>query len=242
MTDCSKEIKVITITFSNEISAHEIPLFRGAIIARMQGEAHVLYHNHSDDTSYRYSYPLVQYKRIGRKAAIVGIDDGATVMGQLLDSGINGIYQLGARDIVMEVQSMVPTHTRMQVWNDTFHYTLRHWLPLNANNYRTYTSLTSLTERVQLLERILRGNLLSMCKGLGVFLDKELTASITSLEPPRIVRNKGVALMSFDLEFTSNLSIPNGLGLGKNASLGYGTVFAKRKERTNKTNISTNNE
>ncbi|MDO5760613.1 MAG: CRISPR-associated endonuclease Cas6 [Bacteroidota bacterium] len=45
-----------------------------------------------------------------------------------------------------------------------------------------------------------------------------------------MVRNKNIKLMAFDLEFTSNLSLPNFIGVGKNASIGYGIVTEKREQ------------
>jgi hypothetical protein len=35
-------------------------------------------------------------------------------------------------------------------------------------------------------------------------------------------------MMSFNISFTTNLSLPDYIGLGKNAALGYGTVFKQR--------------
>ena len=61
---------ILTIKFSNHISKEEIPLFRGAVISTLE-QNNILFHNHNDDNSLRYSYPLIQYKRIGGCAAIV---------------------------------------------------------------------------------------------------------------------------------------------------------------------------
>ena len=41
--------------------------------------------------------------------------------------------------------------------------------------------------------------------------------------------------MAFNADFSSNLSIPNNLGIGKNASIGYGVVhqIKNKNEYTN---------
>jgi CRISPR/Cas system endoribonuclease Cas6 (RAMP superfamily) len=36
--------------------------------------------------------------------------------------------------------------------------------------------------------------------------------------------------MAFDIEFASNLSLPNFIGVGKNASIGYGIITKKQSE------------
>lgn len=61
-------IKTLLLRFSNEISFKEIELLRGAVINAIGDKPNVLYHNHIDDT-FRYSYPLIQYKRINKKGS-----------------------------------------------------------------------------------------------------------------------------------------------------------------------------
>lgn len=88
----------------------------------------------------------------------------------------------------------------------------------------------TLLEKIELLESILKGNLLAFYKGLGIFVSEELRAEITFLSDPFIVKNKGVKIMAFDIEFVSNLSLPNFVGIGKNASIGYGIVTRIKEE------------
>jgi hypothetical protein len=109
---------------------------------------------------------------------------------------------------------------------------LNRWLPLNAKNYLLYKSTEDENERKAMLENILKGNLLSMLKGLGIHLEDELLVRITQLSDSYIIYNKGIALMAFNANFTSNLSIPNNLGIGKNASIGCGIVHQEKPHKT----------
>lgn len=60
--------------YANKLSKwkpdEEVKLFRAAAIHALQN-AEVLFHNHLDGEKLRFGYPLIQYKRIRRKAAIV---------------------------------------------------------------------------------------------------------------------------------------------------------------------------
>ena len=67
----AKFIRTLTVTFDTDISYKEIPLFRGAVLKSMGDKANLLYHNHTGAETFRYSYPLIQYKRLGGKASIV---------------------------------------------------------------------------------------------------------------------------------------------------------------------------
>lgn len=221
--------------FDNTIARHEIPLFRGAVIASMGGDANILYHNHQGDDGFRYSYPLIQYKRIRGKAAIVCLNEGADIIGQFLAEGTRE-FMIGTQRVIMSPASLRPAQILMQTWQEDFTYTIRRWLPLNTENYRRYQEAEGLVQRIALLESILKANLLSMAKGLGIQVSKEIRVTITNLSEPYLQKNKGIRLMAFDAEFRSNFSIPDFAGIGKNASIGYGVVTRKRnrdKENTN---------
>ena len=72
------DTKLLTILFSNSLRFNEIPLLRGGIIhmvERETGDVNLLFHNHMEE-SYRWRYPLVQYKQIDGKAAMVCIGEG----------------------------------------------------------------------------------------------------------------------------------------------------------------------
>lgn len=225
-----KTTRTLTLMLDGEIAAHEIPLFRGAVIASMGNTANVLYHNHRENEGYRYAYPLIQYKRIHRKAAIVCLNEGADIIGQFLSEGVKE-YRIGDHTVKMSPESLRPARLLMQTWQEDFHYSLRRWLPLNSDNYRRYQAAEGLSDRIALLEGILRGNILSMAKGLGITVEHEITVTITTLSAPRLLKNKGVKLMAFDLEFKSNFTLPDFAGLGKNASIGYGVVTRKHGKR-----------
>lgn len=225
----AKYIRALTVLYNTDISYKEIPLFRGAVLNSMGDKANLLYHNHTGSDTFRYSYPLIQYKRLGGKAAIVCIEEGADVIGQFLSEATESI-KIGEREAKCNTNRIVPVKILMQTWNHPFSYQIFRWLPLNKENYRKYQETEGIIERVSLLEGILKGNLLSMLKGLDIYLDNELTVKITNLSEPYILHNKDVALMAFNADFNCNLSIPDNIGLGKNASIGFGVTRRKKEE------------
>ena len=227
-------IRTLTIRFGNEIQQFEVPLLRGCILKAVGDEADVLFHNHQGN-NFRYSFPLVQYKRVGKKACIVCIQEGADVIGQFFSSSKFN-FQLGERYLEMQIETLMPRKTTVQVWDSTFHYNLRRWLPLNSENYAAYMKAESLSEKVVLLEHILVGNILSMAKGLGINFDKTVTCSITRVSEPRCTKVKETRLMMFDVKFKSNVSLPDLIGIGKHASIGFGIVTKDIKQDNNNIN------
>lgn len=235
-----KYIRTLTVVTDAEIRQEEIPLFRGAVIKSLGKHPNLYFHNHLDEDKYRYAYPLIQYKRLGGKAAIVCVEEGVDIIGQFLTE-VNGTLTIGNRQIACHTDKIQPARILVQNWEETFGYHISRWLPLNSKNYQLYQNLESVVERVTFLENILKGNLLSMLKGLSIHLEKELLLKITSLSKPYLLKNKGVKMMAFNADFKSSLSIPSNLGIGKNASIGCGTVYQLRKELENDKNNQTTN-
>jgi hypothetical protein len=75
-----------------------------------------------------------------------------------------------------------------------------------------------------MLERILTGNLLSFAKGIGWQVQGRVMAEVPT--PPLLKTRafKGVDIDVFDMEILTNMVLPEGLGLGKAVSVGYGVV------------------
>lgn len=232
-----KRIKVLVIRFNNSIAHDEIPLFRGAI-ANAREDMNLLFHNHLEDGRLRYSYPLIQYKRISQKAAIVCLGEGTDAIGQFFGA-CNFDVTLGDRQMKLEVESVKAYQCLVQLWNHDFSYRIRRWLPLNKENYETYLKTESIAEKYAFLERILTGNIVSFAKGLGIHFEQDVTCKLTSISNSHLTLYKDVKMMSFDAEFKTNVSIPDYIGLGKGVSLGMGTVVRKYK---NNDNFNDNNE
>lgn len=216
-------IQIFLVKFQNEISFREVPLFRGAILNALDGQADVLYHNHTGDSTFRYSYPLIQYKRIQKKAAIFCIGEGVEAIGHFLAAQKFGI-QLGERSVQLAIETVYPKRNLVQTWDSTFRYHLRNWLALNSENYQKYKELDEMTTRISFLENILIGNLLSFAKGMKIDIKEQIVCKMLSLDEPRLISVKGVKMMAFDAEFKTNLSLPDYMGIGKHVSIGYGTV------------------
>lgn len=214
------QIKTLIVKFAPELRKFEVPQFRGAVIAA-SGYSQ-LFHNHDGD-NYRYSYPLIQYKRIGRNPAIVCVGQGVESIGELFSNG-NFTYEIGDRTVEMEIVSIKANKTNVQLWNNEFLYTIENWLPLNSENYHKYSQLEDLSDKIALLEQILKGNILSFLKSMDIFIEEPLECNIKEITSSHIEHYKALKLMAFNLKFISNISLPYLIGLGKNASLGFGVV------------------
>ena len=215
------KIPLLIVQFGNEITPQEIQLFRGAVVASLN-EKDILFHNHTE-TGVSYHYPRIQYKRIHKKAAIVCVKEGIKAISELFYTG-NYNYKIGDRDVEMQIESIDTYNTDIDFCEQPRRYRLLNWLPLNSENYKEYQGIDGMAQRITFLEEKLIGNLLSFFTEMGFRAEQQIDLHITNITNQRLAHYKGVKLMAFDIEFKVNLVLPQYIGVGKSASVGYGTL------------------
>jgi len=179
-----------------------------------------LLHNHYQDGSARYAYPLVQYKVIDKMPLLVGFQEGAELLVSLFlkireikISGQN--YPVLAKNIQQKQYELT---VNQQLYNYRFK-TL--WMALNQENHHKYLPLAE-NEKNSFLNRQLQNNILSFYKGLS-FRTTERIMAITRVNEKQTLF-KDQPMLAFDGEFTTNAFIPEMAGIGKAVSRGFGTV------------------
>ncbi|RLC16381.1 MAG: hypothetical protein DRI57_11310 [Deltaproteobacteria bacterium] len=217
----SMEIKHFVAIFDFEMERRQIPGFRGAVIKKV-GEENVLFHNHLGE-QFLYGYPLIQYKTIQRNPAMVCINQGTeeiikffekvnwdlTIYGERIETEIRHIsfdyFQCGLSPVLL----------RYKIWN---------WFALNEENYAKFSAMNSDAEKIEKLRRILIGNMLSYAKGIQWNVDGEIRVEIARLPRHRLLSFKRYRMAGFDLEFATNMVLPDFIGLGKSVSRGFGLI------------------
>lgn len=222
-----KKIRLLDVTFENDIQPWEVAAFRGAIVATA-GKEHILFHNHNKD-GFRYAYPLIQYKRIGKKPHLVCIDEGIDEVHHFFENKQEGLI-LGDRPYELVVDQIRLNKFNLQVWDRSFNYLIQDWFPLNQKNYKIYKEIISEIKQFDFLEKVLIGNILSFAKGIEWKIDKEIELKITEILRTNYISLKGIKREAFTLNFKCNVFLPNFISLGKNASLGFGTIRENRKK------------
>ncbi len=216
-----KKLRILDIAFENEIFAYEIPALRGALIS-LVGRENVLFHNHLNK-DYRFAYPLIQYKRIDKKPHLFCINQGVDEAHKFFINKQEGLF-LGSRPYELKVDAIHLYNQEINM-NGTYHYYyLRDWLPLSQKNYSEYKNLETFSGKIKFLERILTGNILSFAKGISWIIEDELKVHIIEMKHRHYVKVKKVNRLALNLVFKSNMRLPDIIGLGKNASLGFGIV------------------
>ena len=174
------------------------------------------FHHHSPHANH---YPLIQYKRIDGKLAVIGMSEYADVVYEnmaSLDHITTKTEKISLENIELKKTIYTPDILQLR-----YEFTSP-WIALNEKNYAEFRKLKG-QEKKRLLERILVGNILSMLKGLGIFTDQRIVVSIE--------RWRSVITTAHDNKFagifckwSSNLALPEYCGLGKSVSKGFGVI------------------
>lgn len=215
------QIRALLLCTDTPLKQSELSMFRGAIISAVPSH-NILFHNHSGERL-RYAYPLIQYKCIAGKAAIVCIGKGVEAIEELI-SEANFSVKLGKRNVTLRIDKIEAEVIDIQQSLSPISYRLQGWLPLNEGNYEQFMSTDGMVERIHILERILTGNVLSLLKGLNIFVDFQVQIVITDYVTKKPVIYKKVKFISVDLSFIANISLPEYIGIGKHSSIGAGIL------------------
>jgi hypothetical protein len=211
------ETAVLTLKTDRPVQETAVNL-RGFIGTKFQDYA--ILHHHMDGGNL-YTYPKVQYKVVKGTPFIVGIEEGTQVLKDIsghikkLELGKN-IYAVVGRQINEQDMEIIATRKEYK------YQFLTPWLALNQKNHIRYRDIGDWRERKLFLNNILVGNILSMCKGLGIIVNRYL--HVRSHLTEERSKFKSINSMSFTGEFIINFKIPDFFGIGKSSSHGYGTV------------------
>lgn len=211
---------ITTVTYNGVLKIGEEQMFRGALLKKLGGNADILLHNHLGNRL-RYSYPLVQYKVIAGKPAVIGVEKGSAIL-TTLPRRCKLMIGKSLREFVLN--SFNTERYEPEISDVPKMYSISRYVPLNSDNMVEYEGLPALTDKICLLESIISANVLAFFKGIEYHCSAQIQTAISSMDKTYKLYYKGVGFQAFDVKFITNVLLPDGIGLGKSSSLGLGTI------------------
>lgn len=233
--------------------------FRGAVndaIREFLGaSAPVHFHHHGQDEEFTdgfVQYRLVRHPRLPEVwvPAVIAVGTPAVLLGvfgeHLEKSRSFSAIEVRNMGLAFEVTSVRrPFDWKPAIQRDPRTYELKDWLPLSPKNKREYESLRNLVSRVQMLDRIVEGNIRRLLgrvgrEGLAADVNAALlrfTREVVEKAPedvwnPDQIKLYGQSRNRLDVVITANLNIPEEICIGQGATLGFGqlTWLTKRQK------------
>lgn len=224
-------IPITTITFPEiALRVRDAHKLRG-YFGRLFQEHSPLLHNHFEENDekgpvYRYAYPLVQYKVLNKVPTLIGLGEGAELLVQLFLK----IKEIQIDGETYPVLSKYITHQQRVIGISDDLHTYRYetlWLGLNQKNYKAYMRSQD-ADKATILKNTAVANILTFVEAFGLKFDREkpdqrVLLKLNTTEPV-ITKFKNVELMGFGGQFTTNVLLPDDVGMGKQAARGFGTI------------------
>jgi len=217
----SQKLKLLIVVFNLDITRRDIPAFRGAIINKV-GRENVLFHNHLNQ-NFRYGYPLIQYKVLKSSPTIVCINNGTEEIHRFFEQ-TNWDINLNGKRINTEIKHLSFDYFNCGFSARPLKYKIESWFALNESNFKKFLQLNNDKERIKLLEHVIIGNILSFAKGIKWNIDQQIELAISHLPRQHSFNFKDHQMMGFNLNFITNIILPDLIGLGKSVSRGFGII------------------
>ena len=174
------------------------------------------FHHHSEKS---YHYPLIQYKSINGNPSVLGLNEFA----QIVYKKLSQLEYVVTPDDKLRISNIELKTLKHKLALGSFaYYFISPWIALNEVNYIKWKE-SERTKRKEFLEKILLGNILSMLKGLEIFVDYRVITQILGFRTKIAVAHHNKFLGMY-AHFTCNLGLPKYIGLGKSVSKGYGML------------------
>jgi hypothetical protein len=185
----------------------------------------VLFHHH-EKNGLLYQYPHIQYKIIQGKPLLIGVGKGAEVLENMFFE--DGEIRLGENSYRVLHRNIQNTSEEIGISSEEIEYRfITPWIALSQKNYALFYLAKNQNDRIDLLNRILIGNILSIGKSVNYRFQDSIQADI------KVSWNKGclknVSVIFFSGSFKINVLIPEYLGVGKSVSRGFGTVMREKR-------------
>ena len=223
-----KKLRVLAVSFDTHIEPYQLPAFRGAL-AHKVGIEHDWFHNHDNiNGGFHNRYPLIQYKLDtykGQFRPMMLCLDAAVEEAHHFFSQPDWTVRIGDTHHALRIAKLNVNQYTLNVWEQTFAFRIHKWQALNDDNFEKYQSLTGIVEKLSFLEKLLTTQITSFAKGVDWEPERDITVKIKSLPREEWMSYKHHQKMRvFSLDFDTNVSLPDFIGLGKGASRGLGVV------------------
>ena len=173
--------------------------------------------------SYRkkYLYPRIQVKILDEEILIVGLNQGVDPILKIHEK----IKDLNFGDITFEVldKSVVEESESFMFTSNLQKYEfVSNWVALNANTSKQFDAKND-KDKLQFLNNLLAKNIVFISQDIGFELPENIYSQIivSSLEATKMDQN---GWRAFDGNFTTNLVMPDYLGIGNGITRGFGTI------------------
>jgi hypothetical protein len=215
-------LHLLSVTFHHRLEARDIRHFSAAFAANSGWKEH------------DKGYPLIQFQVHDSRASVTGINEGARRLRLALEPSALKKFTLQGKHFPLSIKERQEEHgfrIRVLPQKQMVPYRIYRCLPLDSTNYAKYKKLISFRERLTLLEHLLEVSILNVLNATGQPrpASPQVKAVINQVDHIVDVPAFGKPHVAFDMTFSTNVELPDRIGLGQKCSIGFGWIFRKNE-------------
>ncbi|MCZ2459988.1 MAG: hypothetical protein LC128_10230 [Chitinophagales bacterium] len=195
-----------------------------------------LFYNRSEETNDTIKrYPLIQFKPVKGKAALLAINEGINAVNEILallnkeeNKHIKNKFLRTKQNYVdlSEYKSFPLEKHTIKLLTIKQQYRVINWLPLDSHRYKVFLASGELKVLAELLDECLSRQINTMIAGTGFRYNFPFITYVSSiLATKKLIQVYKEKKLPFDCTFFCNLHIPDGIGIGQVPGIGFGTVY-----------------
>ncbi len=183
-----------------------------------------LFHQYNENGENIYRYPRIQYKNINNNIIIFALNEGIDPLKKIfLEVDVLNVENNKIK--IIEKNIKVKKDMQLEVLKNYEKYKfITPWVALNQKNYKKYKNTDNYSDKKNLLERIMIGNILSVCKSFDIWIEEKIKINIEKFKTVKVNSLHFENLMGFYVDFKTNFKLFDLLSLGKQVSKGFGVV------------------
>jgi hypothetical protein len=177
--------------------------------------------NRKDMAGFIHRYPALQCRQAKTGVLVVGIAQGADFL-HGISADRPGLGSDGNACTITRRDPLVREEPFGTAENPVAYEFLTSYLALNQQNQKKFYDLKGKEGRDAFLQMILAGHLATLAKSLDYIPDVPVTCTAKlRFRHERVGRENAIVFYG---RFSTNLSIPDNLGIGQSVAQGYGAV------------------
>ncbi|NBC09931.1 MAG: hypothetical protein GVY26_22310 [Bacteroidetes bacterium] len=237
-------LNILRLRFDTPIQPYELPAFRdvitdflgftGVYIVQCDWRTawELVHFDREVSLPVELAYPSLQW-RLYRQGN--GFTPGLVCLSDRLHEVEESLARNGGSKVILNgraypIWCRAPEHETLHIGTSKrLHaYELQQYLPMEGQNLADFNQIQDHQERRRIVDRMLLNHLLVFAKAVSAEMKYDLRVDNLFIRPREAVTVGDQSFNAFHLHFQSNLNMPNGVGLGCKAGLGYGVVKALR--------------
>jgi hypothetical protein len=225
-------MRILSVSFGlpANYDARLLPKLRGAI-AQKAGLENEEFHNHNNAegaaVAFHYRYPMIQYRVQQNALTLTCWNEGVDALQHFFAQPDWTLTLDSGESITLRISDMRLRELEPSISANLRRYTLRDWYALNQDSFKTYINADEVEQRA-LLERLLTSQIVLMLNSVGCNPAERVQVIIHDFRS-YVMEHKRQKIRVFCPEFSCNVVLPVGLGLGKAAAMGFGVIGTQKE-------------